>query len=68
MLQKKNPPTTHTHTHAHKSRLLVDMVIDILSDRGFSVGHAHECIDRPVRVNLATGDIETASQDVHKFR
>lgn len=44
------------------------MVIDILSDRGFSVGHAHECIDRPVRVNLATGDIETESQDVHKFR
>ncbi|KAI3433651.1 hypothetical protein D9Q98_003460 [Chlorella vulgaris] len=46
----------------------VDIMIDVLSDRGFSVGHTLEERLVPQRVDLATGDIKLRTDHVHVFR
>ncbi|KAL6769636.1 hypothetical protein ACKKBG_A31795 [Auxenochlorella protothecoides x Auxenochlorella symbiontica] len=46
----------------------VDMMIDILSDRGFSVAHSEEERVVPLRVNLGSGEIESRAEIVHVFR
>lgn len=45
-----------------------DILIDILTDRGFSVAHAEEVRVVPRRVDLATGEISCDSECVHVFR
>ena len=44
------------------------MLIDVLSDRGFSVAHSGEERVVPERVDLKTGEIESRVELVHKFR
>ncbi len=44
------------------------MLIDVLSDRGFSVAHSGEDRVVPERVDLKTGEIESRIELVHKFR
>jgi hypothetical protein len=46
----------------------VDMLIDVLSDRGFSVAHAVEEVLVPTRVDLSSGEIVNCKEEVHKFR
>ena len=46
----------------------VDMLIDVLSDRGFSVAHSGEERVVPERVDLKTGEVESRVELVHKFR
>ncbi len=48
--------------------MAVDMLIDVLSDRGFSVAHSAEERLVPERVDLKTGEIESRVELVHKFR
>ena len=48
--------------------LAVDMLIDVLSDRGFSVGHAVEDRVVPRRIDLASGEIMSDWEEVHSFR
>lgn len=50
------------------SHLAVDMLIDILTDRGFNVAHFVEERLVPRRVDMKTGAIQTESEDVHSFR
>jgi len=50
------------------SHLAVDMLIDILTDRGFSVAHFVEERVVPRRVDLRSGEISTLTEDVHSFR
>jgi hypothetical protein len=48
--------------------LAVDMLIDVLTDRGFSVGHACEERVVPERIDLATGEVACRTENVHAFR
>jgi hypothetical protein len=48
--------------------LTVDMLIDVLSDRGFSVAHAVEQCLVPRRVDLSTGEVHSEVEEVHAFR
>jgi adenylate kinase len=48
--------------------MAVDILIDVLTDRGFSVAHAQENRLKPLRVNLTTGDVECEEEGVHAFR
>ena len=50
------------------SHLAVDMLIDILTDRGFNVAHFVEERLVPRRVDMKTGAIQMESEDVHSFR
>ncbi|KAK2079296.1 hypothetical protein QBZ16_002987 [Prototheca wickerhamii] len=45
-----------------------EMLIDILTDRGFSVAHSEDQRVVPRRVDLATGEILCDSECVHVFR
>lgn len=46
----------------------IDMLIDVLSDRGFSVAHSEEDRLVPVKIDLQTGAIENKEEVVHKLR
>lgn len=48
--------------------LAVDMLIDVLSDRGFSVAHAVEDRVVPRRIDMSTGEILSDWEEVHSFR
>lgn len=48
--------------------LAVDMLIDVLSDRGFSVAHSVEERVVPHSIDLKTGEIKNEIQDLHSFR
>ena len=50
------------------NNMAVDMLIDVLSDRGFSVAHAVEDRVVPRRVEPATGEILSDWEEVHCFR
>eukprot|EP00891_Asterochloris_glomerata_P009685 jgi/Astpho2/9685/e_gw1.00147.4.1_t len=47
--------------------LAADMLIDILSDRGFSVAHVVDELVVPLRVR-SDGEIDTRTDEVHHFR
>jgi hypothetical protein len=55
-------PLLRTHPHA------VDILIDVLSDRGFSVAHTLEERLVPERIDLATGEIACRPDPIHIFR
>ena len=46
----------------------VDMLIDVLSDRGFSVAYLFDTHPLPISVNLETGAITTKTDGFHNFR
>jgi adenylate kinase family enzyme len=46
----------------------VDILVDVLSDRGFSVAHSIEERVVPIKVDLKTGSVDSIMEDVHKFR
>ncbi|KAL4420036.1 hypothetical protein ABPG77_001286 [Micractinium sp. CCAP 211/92] len=46
----------------------VDILIDVLSDRGFSVAHTLEERWLPQRVDLKTGEIQCRQDPIHIFR
>lgn len=48
--------------------LAVDMLIDVLTDRGFSAAHTAEERVVPKRFDLRTGEVDTATEEVHCFR
>ena len=50
------------------SHLAVDMLVDILTDRGFSVAHFVEERIVPQRMDKKTGEIANTVEDVHSFR
>jgi hypothetical protein len=45
----------------------VDMLLDVLADRGFQASYAKERVDVPVRFDAATGAIETEARALHRF-
>lgn len=47
--------------------LCVDLVVDILSERGYSVRHDVVSQQVPTRVDLETGLIECTTRDTHRF-
>lgn len=47
--------------------LCVDLVVDILSERGYSVRHDVVSQQVPTRVDLETGLIECTTMDTHRF-
>ena len=51
-----------------QSHLAVDMLIDILTDRGFNVAHFVEERLVPRQVDLKSGKIISETEDVHSFR
>ena len=50
------------------SHLAVDMLIDILTDRGFNVAHFVEERLVPRQVDMRSGKILSETEDVHSFR
>ena len=48
--------------------LAIEMLIDVLSDRGFSVGHAVEDRVVPRRIDMKSGQILSDLEEVHSFR
>lgn len=56
------------HPMLLSSHLAVDILIDILTDRGFNVAHFVEERIVPRRVDLKTGLIQSMTEDVHSFR
>ena len=50
------------------SHLAVDMLIDILTDRGFNVAHFVEERLVPRQVDMKSGKILSEAEDVHSFR
>ena len=56
------------HPMLLSSHLAVDILIDVLTDRGFNVAHFVEDRLVPRRVDLNTGLIQTETEDVHSFR
>jgi adenylate kinase family enzyme len=48
--------------------LAIEMLIDVLSDRGFSVGHAIEDRVVPRRIDIKSGQILSDLEEVHSFR
>lgn len=56
------------HPMLLSSHLAVDILIDILTDRGFNVAHFVEERIVPRRVDMKTGLIQSMSEDVHSFR
>lgn len=48
--------------------LAIDILIDVLTDRGFSVAHAEEVRLKPHHVNLKSGDISCKEEAIHTFR
>lgn len=56
------------HPMLLSSHLAVDMLIDILTDRGFNVAHFVEERIVPRRVDMKTGLIQSMTEDVHSFR
>lgn len=57
-----------THRLFHEHPVAVDMVIDILSDRGFLVSYRPDTRQVPARVDLRTGEVVLASEPFHYFR
>lgn len=51
-----------------RSALAVDIVIDVLTDRGFSVSHERRIESIPTRFDAATGDIHCRRFAWHVFR
>lgn len=51
-----------------ETSLAVDMLIDVLTDRGFSVAHTAEERMVPERFNLTTGEVHCRTDTVHCFR
>ena len=51
-----------------RSASAADMLIDVLSDRGFSVAYLHDTQPVPVSVDLQTGFIKTKMEGFHNFR
>ena len=51
-----------------RSHLAVDILIDILTDRGFNVAHFVEERLVPRRVDMKSGKILSETEDVHSFR
>ncbi|KAI8474928.1 MAG: hypothetical protein J3K34DRAFT_374708 [Monoraphidium minutum] len=45
----------------------VDMLLDVLSDRGFQASYVREEVDVPVRFDAATGAITTEARPLHRF-
>jgi hypothetical protein len=45
----------------------VDMLLDVLTDRGFQASCAKEAVDVPVRFDAASGAIETEARPLHRF-
>ena len=48
--------------------LAVDILIDVLTDRGFSVAHGQEERLKPLRMDLQTGQIVCEEEEIHNFR
>lgn len=46
----------------------VDMLLDVLSDRGFQAHYIREVMSVPMRFDAATGAIQAALQPVHRFK
>lgn len=46
----------------------IDMLLDVLSDRGFHAHYVQEIIAVPVNFNTASGAITTRMQPLHRFR
>jgi hypothetical protein len=42
-----------------KNHVVIDVMIDVLTDRGFSVSYRRKLHAIPVKVDLTTGDIHT---------
>lgn len=51
-----------------RSTNAADMLIDVLSDRGFSVAYLYDTQYLPVSVDLTTGAIKTKQDGYHSFR
>jgi len=56
------------HPMLLSSHLAVDILIDVLTDRGFNVAHFVEERIVPRRVDMKTGLIQSMTEDVHSFR
>lgn len=52
----------------HEAPVAVDMVVDVLSDRGFSVSYRPDFKVIPHKVDLKTGEIESRTEYQHRFR
>jgi len=50
------------------SPIAADILIDVLSDRGFKCSHRVEVKKTPARVDLKTGEIELSVKSMHRFR
>lgn len=46
----------------------IDMLIDVLTDRGFHVWYEEEKKHVPAKVDLSTGTIHSSTEIVHLFR
>ena len=51
-----------------RSTNAADMLIDVLSDRGFSVAYLYDTQSIPVSFDLDTGAIKTKQDGFHNFR
>ena len=51
-----------------KNTNAADMLIDVLSDRGFSVAYLYDSHPLPISVDLQTGAIKTKLDGYHNFR
>ncbi|GBF89078.1 adenylate kinase [Raphidocelis subcapitata] len=45
----------------------VDMLLDVLADRGFQASYARERVDVPVSFDAATGAVATEERPLHRF-
>ena len=51
-----------------KNHVAVDILIDVLTDRGFSVSYRRKLLPVPTRVDLRTGDVHAVRMWTHAFR
>eukprot|EP00878_Enallax_costatus_P008241 GHUV01008615.1.p1 GENE.GHUV01008615.1~~GHUV01008615.1.p1 ORF type:complete len:600 (+),score=182.10 GHUV01008615.1:310-2109(+) len=51
-----------------KHPVCIDMLLDVLSDRGFVAHYVQEVMAVPVNFNTVTGAITTRTQPLHRFR
>ena len=51
-----------------RAPLAADILIDVLTDRGFSVAHVAEEQIVPVRMDTSTGEIQSRVDLLHHFR
>eukprot|EP00955_Chlamydomonas_euryale_P047501 353700-Chlamydomonas_euryale.AAC.2 len=64
----QSPP--HTHTHRRPTSAVPSppqILIDILTDRGFKASHAAEVSHVPVHFDLKTGNIRSRKETKHRF-